>query len=546
MLRSLLSTCLALAVVAPASAENLAVIIANSDYDTYEDVRDAVRIAGLVDDFEGAGFRVQIVQNSGRNVTAQQAETLLSQLQAAERVAIVLSGHIVSTAQQNWLLHSDARQTTALTIGQDAVPIEPFLAVAGQRPGNAFVMLAESPSAIPLGVGVDNRSKFDDVPQGVTLVHGPTAPMALFIENGLLQPGTTTVAAVGQAPQVISVSGFVSPNTGLVAAEFSAPAPTNPRVTEADVWRAVRAEDSVVGYDRYLRQFPRGRFAAEAQRRKAILSQTPQDRARIAEEQLNLSRDQRRAIQRQLTLLGFNTRGIDGVFGRNTRSAIANWQTSVGNLKTGYLTANQINRIEASAAVRAEELRREAELRRQEAERQDRNFWSQTGAGGTEDGLQAYLQRYPDGLFSSDARRQLKRIERDRRRQAEAAERQAWDGAVMAGTIGSYQDYLRVYPRGLFAAEARARIQALQSPETPPDVIAAARQEETRLGLNQITRRLIERQLRNANLDPGPVDGKFTAKTRRALRQYQRATNQPVTGYVTQNTVVTLLASAIK
>jgi len=156
------------------------------------------------------------------------------------------------------------------------------------------------------------------------------------------------------------------------------------------------------------------------------------------------------------------------------------------------------------------------------------------------------LQRYPDGVFSQQARKRLKQIDRERRRQAEAAERQAWDKAVMLGTIDSYRNYLGTYPRGLFAPEAKARINALRSPETLPDLVDAAKAEEARLSLNGFTRKLIEAQLRSLNLNPGPVDGRFTPETRRALRKYQRANNQTVTGFVTRDTIVTLLASAIE
>ena len=43
-------------------------------------------------------------------------------------------------------------------------------------------------------------------------------------------------------------------------------------------------------------------------------------------------------------------------------------------------------------------------------------------------------------------------------------------------------------------------------------------------------------------VDPGQVDGKFTKKTRKAIRQFQRARRLPVTGYVSRNTMVRLMA----
>ncbi len=51
-------------------------------------------------------------------------------------------------------------------------------------------------------------------------------------------------------------------------------------------------------------------------------------RAEQDEAALRLTRDQRRQVQRDLSLMGYDTRGIDGVFGRGTRAAIAGWQSA--------------------------------------------------------------------------------------------------------------------------------------------------------------------------------------------------------------------------
>jgi lytic murein transglycosylase len=53
-----------------------------------------------------------------------------------------------------------------------------------------------------------------------------------------------------------------------------------------------------------------------------------------------LSRDQRIGAQRALTALGFNTQGVDGVIGANTRAALRRWQIASGRLADGYLTAD--------------------------------------------------------------------------------------------------------------------------------------------------------------------------------------------------------------
>lgn len=53
-----------------------------------------------------------------------------------------------------------------------------------------------------------------------------------------------------------------------------------------------------------------------------------------------LSREQRIGAQRALTALGYDTQGIDGVIGANTRAALRRWQQATGRLADGYLTAD--------------------------------------------------------------------------------------------------------------------------------------------------------------------------------------------------------------
>ncbi|MCZ0960944.1 peptidoglycan-binding domain-containing protein [Paracoccus benzoatiresistens] len=64
-----------------------------------------------------------------------------------------------------------------------------------------------------------------------------------------------------------------------------------------------------------------------------------------AEDDIGLSRSQRAAIQAELTRRGYDTRGIDGVFGRGTRGAIASWQQANRMSATGYLTVQQADQL---------------------------------------------------------------------------------------------------------------------------------------------------------------------------------------------------------
>ncbi|WP_157115241.1 peptidoglycan-binding domain-containing protein [Paracoccus contaminans] len=65
---------------------------------------------------------------------------------------------------------------------------------------------------------------------------------------------------------------------------------------------------------------------------------------------LNLTREDRTAMQRKLVAAGYDTRGVDGQFGSGSRRAIRAWQTARGEPATGYLTRAQAAALRGASA----------------------------------------------------------------------------------------------------------------------------------------------------------------------------------------------------
>jgi hypothetical protein len=214
-------------------------------------------------------------------------------------------------------------------------------------------------------------------------------------------------------------------------------------------------------------------------------------------------------------------------------------------VRTTFLDRDQIHRLAQQAARRAAELEAEARARQAEQERQDRAYWRDSGAGRDEAGLRAYLDRFPDGIFSGIARERIEAIEAERRAQAQARDRAAWDAAVAEDSVQAYRQYLAEFPRGAFVQQATVRIEELSRPPRPDADLEAARAQEAALQLPRITRVLIEQRLAFLGFDPGMIDGEFDRDARRAIRQYQRANGLPATGYLTQQAVARLLAGGL-
>lgn len=107
-----------------------------------------------------------------------------------------------------------------------------------------------------------------------------------------------------------------------------------------------QGQNSLSGYQSYLRQFPNGAYAAQARdqvQRLGGVSAAPQNQA--AESTSSLTVQERARVQRRLTQLGYNTSGTDGTFGPGTRRAIALWQRDRNYKQTGNLTTDQNNEL---------------------------------------------------------------------------------------------------------------------------------------------------------------------------------------------------------
>ena len=208
----------------------------------------------------------------------------------------------------------------------------------------------------------------------------------------------------------------------------------------------------------------------------------------------------------------------------------------VGDLRRRRLQRVQVLRdgvVALPPARRAEQ----AEAMRREEDR----VWQDTGADGTEAGLRAYLERYPEGRYAADARRHLDEIETAQAEERARDARRAWRDAREQDTLAGYEAFLERFGNSEFADAARSRIAEMRNDDTDRQV-AAARAEEREIVTNTVTRLLVEQRLMGLGYSLGMADGNFTDQTRRAIRQYQEDRGIFVSGYVSKRTAAFLLA----
>ena len=214
----------------------------------------------------------------------------------------------------------------------------------------------------------------------------------------------------------------------------------------------------------YLEVYPTGRYVAEAW---ACL-----------EGQLGLDRAARVLVQQGLAVVGHDPGPPDGLFGgvqTRTRQAIRVWQAAKGMAETGYLTREQAETLVA-LGQEAEEARRAAQVQaeqaaQEEAARQvraaDDAAYAQAQRIDTAAAYADYLRAYPTGQHVLEARTRQAALQEAARQAQEAARRAQADDAAYAAaeraeTAEGYEEYLRAYPQGWHAQEARERQARLQ------------------------------------------------------------------------------------
>ncbi len=529
-----------LTIAQTASAADMALILGDTgQVATHRNDTD-VQSADFAGPLREAGFEIiQPLNRSSGNmrIAAQKLEAALA-AQEVDRLVIVVMGPIASSARESWALSNGATGASSLNIGVTGISVGALTDMAMSARDRAVVMIAPGKEIDNLGNGLAPGLKDLKLGQDVTYVTGSAASLATVLSDDVLDPEKSFAEMAREAPDDVVVSGFVSEHVGLMGQGLAV---DTSAVEENGFWAAVQALDTPEAYEAYLETYGDGRHQQEALERLNWLETSPEREAKQTETDLNLTREARRGIQRDLALLGFDPRGIDGLFGPGSRAAISAWQREQGLEESGYLNGNQLVRLRDAARVRAEELEAEAQRAKIQQEKQDRAYWRDTGKSGDEAGLRQYLQKYPDGEFSDVAQARLDKIEEARRAETAREERDAWDSARNDNSIASYEAFLQNYPASGFAPAAQDKIRQLKEEQLNADVIDQAKADEKKIAALPAARLVVEKRLAQIGADPGVVDGKFDNKTRQAIRRYQRLRDLPVTGFISRQTMVRLM-----
>ena len=153
----------------------------------------------------------------------------------------------------------------------------------------------------------------------------------------------------------------------------------------------------------------------------------------VVEERLGLDRAARRQVQEGLRTAGFDPDGADGMFGPRTRAAIRSWQTSRGARATGYLDGASMAALRPSVVgqptVRAR---------------------SPTGAAATSGAVPAA----PPAVSAAQQQSPAASAE---------VELVFWQSIADSTNPAEFEAYLRRFPNGMFSDLAQIRLEALRA-----------------------------------------------------------------------------------
>ena len=281
---------------------------------------------------------------------------------------------------------------------------------------------------------------------------------------------------------------------------------------------AAQNANTVSGYRSYLARYPKGAYRTNAEQALARLGAAVEGSAAGAvqvEARLGITFVQRIAVQRELTRLGYRTYGADGVWGRNTRNAIANWQSSRAEAETGYLTEAQLRVLLRSGTVGTlpddtlpmgtlggAEVEASLGLTRTERVTIQRQL---TSLG--------YNAGVADGLWGSGTRAAIR----------------AWQKANRKTQSG----YMTAAQVRLIGEQAAGTVTATPTPATAQ----AALLEERLLGLTLAERVDIQRRLTRLGYNTYGSDGTLGGNSRRAIAAWQGDEGATITGYLTADQV---------
>ena len=285
-------------------AQDVAVLIGNETYRNFNSVPTARSVLTTSQAFDAAGYEVIRVADG----TEAQIKNALDRFETlhgdADRVVVVLAGQFMNAQSVTWFAPSDLQSPSLSNVGFDAFPLSTVLSFLALKPGGAALFLANQDDGVAIDAPIQKGVGDLDIPQGVLVAQGgPTAVRKALSDAFLVQD--VSLAEAVDASSDLKVSGFVSDLVSLngyegssedqgVAVDLNVTA----ALAEQAFWQAVESIGSKASYEAYLRKYPSGEFAEQANEMLQVIADTmpKYTSEEQAERNMALTRNDRRRV----------------------------------------------------------------------------------------------------------------------------------------------------------------------------------------------------------------------------------------------------------
>lgn len=372
-----LAFAIAAAVPAYAASDRIALVLGAQEYTALNKSAIAVKQAeNIASALAGQGFDVTTVKNPTDAVARASLREFANKAQAAQVALVIVTGHGVTFDGRTYFIPVNTEITRPTDLLSRALAVPSIAQIAGRaRTGAVFFLMtvAELPSTMQ---GLASRPSGAEPDANVVVVYSTSDKIPVSSVDRASEQAARDFATAATERQLrlstlitAAMAGGVGKTVGSVTdLSLLPPPPTaQPKDTSAQLSqaeqrareaeaRAQRAEESARAEARKAEAAIKAEAATKAEAASkatppapAAEAAPPPQAAKPAEDAQALELveqmfgpPQRKQIQVKLKRLGFYKGPIDALFLDLTRQAIKDYQDSLKQPATGYLTPNQV------------------------------------------------------------------------------------------------------------------------------------------------------------------------------------------------------------
>lgn len=298
-----LSLCLLLALpLAPAHAKRVALVIGNAAYQNEKPLRNPVNDARLLAGVLKTDLKfddVETVENASRGVLAKAVARFADKARGAEAAVVYYSGHgMQSNQRRNYLIPVDAKIEEEADLKASAIVADDLVEAVSEADIKIVILDAcrDTPYSSGKKSGAKGLGRMQAESRGLLIAYateegktaedgkGSNSPYASALASNLKRADLSVLAVFDNVADDVSkqypnqnptrygnlkVSAYLSPSPFMRDRTTPSTPAANLANTEQQSWAAAQQADSIGAYQVYLQEYPRGKWAREAQ---AVLS----------------------------------------------------------------------------------------------------------------------------------------------------------------------------------------------------------------------------------------------------------------------------------